>query len=284
LNAKSKFDIVNIDMMQDLPSQTIEDIQEDLIAIASLMPDSITWYTMRTNPDCSLTNEVSEEQSLEARMLITTALKSWGYSQTSGDRFCLNEESRDIFKGARNDVMMNLLGIGVSAYSHLDDLIFRNTTSTYEYKRMVSDEIFPVKTGKHYTPEEKLVAEFVLGLKDGIKLGDLAKTFLVGSFWSCLPYMNNGAKLTGDGQLFDFFVNYTKYRKKIPKLINQGYLEFNNDILQFTENGRLFENEICRSLYSPIIDAETNGNTLLAFFRKLFWDAHKTSPGFKASA
>lgn len=78
-------------------------------------------------------------------------------------------------------------------------------------------------------------------------------------------------------KLFDLF-DRCGYRKKIPRLVSLGLLKMEDMTLQFTPKGRLFENEICRMLYSPIVDAETRGQRWRAFW-KWFWDdAHKHRP------
>src|SRR3989344_2464902 len=84
-------EVLNIDMMQDLPGQTLDNVKADLEMIAELKPDSVTWYTMRVAPDCWLykrLERVAEEDSLVARIMITEKLKELDYKQTSGDRFC----------------------------------------------------------------------------------------------------------------------------------------------------------------------------------------------------
>jgi len=261
--------VLNVDMMQDLPGQTLEDIEADLQVISELRPNSVTWYTMRTNSKCWLHNRhkrVSEEDSLVARIMITDGLKQAGYTQISGDRFSLTLKDRDQFKEARSSITSDMLGMGVSAYSHLDDLIFRNETDIDEYMKIVAKGRFPVSNGKQFTKEERVIAQFVLGLKNGLELNDLAKTFLVGSIWSCVPYHLGVGK---EGKLLDVFRNYAEYRKKIPQLIGVGLLEFDGNRLQFTEKGRLFEHEICRFLYSPIVDAETRGHRIRAFLKKI---------------
>ncbi len=280
---ESGIKVLNIDMMQNLPSQTLHDVEFDLETIAELKPDSVTWYTMRVAPDCRLYDkfEFCEEDSLLARIMITEELKEMGYIQTSGDRFCLDKTFRDGFKEIRSDINSDMLGVGVSAYSHLNNLIFRNEVDVDRYMEIVLEGKLPVVSGKSFTNEEEIVVQFVLGLKNGLELNDIAKTLLVGSIWSCFPSWNGVGQ---EGKLFDFFKNYTGYRKKIPELVDTGILEFDGNRLQFTEKGRLFENEVCRMLYSPVVDAQTKGKRVRALLKKLSWDIHTTPMGCRVRA
>ena len=270
--------VVNVDMMQDLPGQTLHDIEADLEAIAELRPDSVTWYTMRVAPDCWLyqrQERVSEEDSLVARIMITERLKELGYTQTSGDRFCLGSESRDRFKESRSSVSSDMLGVGVSSYSHIGDLIFRNERDVGEYMKIVAESKLPVSEGKYFNEEERIIAQIVLGLKNGLDLNDSGKDALVGNRW--LSWL----RLSPDDRLYDLFQE-CGYRKKIPQLVDTGLLEFEGNKLQFTDKGRLFENEVCRMLYSPIVDAQTRGQRVRAFFKRFFSDS--TPAGFRVRA
>lgn len=90
-------------------------------------------------------------------------------------------------------------------------------------------------------------------------------------------------RLTPTDKLFDLFEE-CGYRKKIPKLVDAGIFEFEGNRLQFTEKGRLFENEVCRMLYSPIVDAQTKGQRVRAFLRRFLWDVHTTPIGYRLRA
>jgi len=276
--------VLNVDMMQDLPGQTLEDIESDLQAISELRPNSVTWYTMRVAPNCWLHDRFerpSEENSLVARIMITDALKQRGYTQNSGDRFSLTAKDRDKFKEARSSVTSDMLGIGVSAYSHLDDLIFRNETDIDEYMKIITRGRSPVTRGKYYDNlEERFVANLVLKLKEGIEFREGGKDMFMASAWNYFSCWNG---VGPEGRMWDL-LQRTGYRKKIPRLVHAGLLEFEGDRLQFTEKGRLFENEICRMLYSPIVDAETKGHNTLAFLEKINWDFSGTPRGYKVRA
>ena len=200
-------------------------------------------------------------------------LRELGYSQTSGDRFHLSEESRDEFKQVRSSVSTDMLGMGVSSYSHLDDTIFRNQMDLDTYVQAVSRGDLPVMSGKRYSEEEDIIAGFVLGLKNGLKLSDTAKKLLMGSMLSCFRYWNG---VGPEGKLYTIFANYTKYRKRIPKLIKHGLLEFDGNTLQFTQKGRLFENEVCRTLYSRVMDAKLKGQRVRAFFAENFLPSNRS--------
>jgi len=267
--AKARFKIVNVDMMSDLPGQGLEDIEADLGTIERVMPDSVTWYTMRVGPGCWLYNRgerVSEEEGLIARIMIVERLKELGYMQTSGDRFCLGVEAKDNFKAVRSSTHAPMLGVGASAYSSLGRIRFRNTTDTCTYIERVNSGNFPVSSSREYTPEEEVAAEFVLGLREGLELSGWGRRLLFGNWWDRLT-----ASLE-QPSMYPLLIHEWGYRKLVGQLIKHRLLELGGNTLQFTDKGRLFENEILRKFYSPMIDAEARVRRFLAAIKRFWWD------------
>ena len=259
---EAEFRTINVDMMSDLPGQTLASAEADLETIIRLKPDSVTWYTMRTPANCKLHRQAGEipmRDSLIARIMIAEGLKQAGYRQTSGDRFCLSEESKDSFKSARSSVDLQMLGLGVSAYSHLGGGVFRNEINTQKYIARINDGDFAVATGRFYDMHEKIAAEFVLGLREGLELSAIGINAIFGD-QKLFAGMESPSKL----------MHFLGYRRLVPRLIENGLLELQENCLQFTDKGRLFESEVLRMFYSPSVDAESRGKRVLGALKK-FW-------------
>ncbi len=240
---------INIDMIQDLPLQSkeyLERLKEDLFKVAELKPQHVTWYNLRLRPETAYArhdvNLVTEEKSLHTRLTIWNFMEQIGYLVLEGDRFALAESYEDKFRQTRGSVDTDLLGIGVSAYSHLHPGFFHNPReigstvradsqrAVQKYIQKVMENGQAITYGFPLTDDEILAGKFALGLKKGVPLEEIHEFLSVSP--ECGPYNN-------------------MVLHPSTKLIGAGLLEVTDGKVQFTRTGRLFENEICATFYSP---------------------------------
>lgn len=240
---------VNIDMIQDLPVRSkdyLERLKDDLLKVAELKPQHVTWYNLRLRPETAYARRdvqlVTEEQSLHTRLTIWNFMEQIGYIILEGDRFALAESYEDTFRQTRGSVDTDLLGIGVSSYSHLHPGFFHNPReigstvradsqkAVRKYIEKVMKDGHAITYGFPLTEDEILAGKFALGLKRGVSLEEVHE-FLAFSP-ECGPYNN-------------------MVLHPSTKLIDAGLLEVKYGKVQFTRTGRLFENEICATFYSP---------------------------------
>ena len=240
---------INIDMIQDLPLQSkeyLKRLKEDLFKVADLKPQHVTWYNLRLRPETAYARHdvklVTEKQSLHTRLTIWNFMEAIGYLVLEGDRFALAQSYEDKFRQTRGSVDTDLLGMGVSAYSHLHPGFFHNPReigstvradsqlAVKKYIQKVMENGHAITYGFPLTDDELLAGKFALGLKRGVHLEEIHE-FLSFSP-ECEPY--NRMVLHPS-----------------TKLIEAGLLEVTDGKVQFTRTGRLFENEICATFYSP---------------------------------
>jgi len=246
---------INIDMIQDLPEQSsspLDRLRVDLETIARLQPQHITWYNMRLRPETTYARRGSsrvspEEQSLLHRLTIWNFLETTGYQVLEGDRFAKGKEYEDKFRKARGSVTRDLLGMGVSAYSHVNGIFFQNPrvigNNVRLDSRMATDQyIERLRSGEHaitfgfsIDASERLAALFALGLKNGVSHQEIHDAYLGQP--DCGAYMAQ-------------IVN-----PRIQSYVNAGLLEAKDGVIEFSRLGKLFENEICASFYSPAVVA-----------------------------
>ncbi|HZS44437.1 MAG TPA: radical SAM protein, partial [Blastocatellia bacterium] len=127
-------DNLNIDLIQDLPNQTDEDLLTDLEYVDKIKPAQVTWYIMRLRPESrwyrryqgSSLNISESSQSIRRTLMIRQGMERIGYLAMPGGRFIRERRYRDTFKDSRAGLNSVLLGCGLSAYSHGWDYIFRN--------------------------------------------------------------------------------------------------------------------------------------------------------------
>ncbi|KND50137.1 MAG: oxygen-independent coproporphyrinogen III oxidase [Parcubacteria bacterium C7867-008] len=243
--AAQVFDNWNIDLIQSLYKGTSDEIWENLQAIDQVRPPHVTWYHGRfmDRPQGHWRNEPNmqkgfenDQQTLFGRMLIWQELAQMGYRQIDGNRFVLGERFVDPFKKTRTSVTSDLLGLGVSAYSHVGSqshepggLFFRNTTKTPDYVNRLETGFNPIESGFTFDPDEHLAASYVVGLRTG--------------------------RLPFQAHVYASEVAVSYYDRLIHELSKVKVLELVNSdsgtMIRLSELGRLFEDEILALFYSP---------------------------------
>jgi oxygen-independent coproporphyrinogen-3 oxidase len=61
----------------------------------------------------------------------------------------------------------DMIGLGVSSFSHFGGVHFQNAHSFEEYVRLLSDDRLPLARALAMTPKQKLIREMILQLKTG---------------------------------------------------------------------------------------------------------------------
>ncbi len=251
---------VNIDMIQDMPLKSkdyLERLKRDLFKVAELKPQHVTWYNMRLRPETTYARRdirmVTEKESLHTRLAIWNFMESIGYLVLEGDRFALAETFDDNFRKTRGSVETDLLGIGVSAYSHVRveslrermfQAFFQNPRvtggavradskkATETYIDAVKKNGHAISTGFFFGADEHLAGKLALGLKRGVPCEEIHEPCA----WDpeCGGYL-------------DFVLNPSE------DLLKAGLLRIDDGVVGFTRKGRLFENEVCARFYTPTV-------------------------------
>ena len=160
-----EMDVVNVDLMQDMPGQTDDDLRHDIDQIAELRPSQVTWYVERLRkwsghfPD--------SYQSVVRRLWIRDRMKEISYRPRPGGRFVCSGGDDDAFKKIRCGLDSHLVGLGASAYGHVPGRFYRNAVDTAAYTDMVFGDLPPVATGAHL----RKVDTFAGALASGIRWG-----------------------------------------------------------------------------------------------------------------
>ncbi len=241
----------NIDLIQGLYQGSLDEIWQNLVELSEILPPSVTYYNGRfsssrptgkqleTSP-ASFPNELDRHVG---RALIWRQMRALGYTQTDGNRFIRNETFADSFKNVRTSVQENLIGIGSSAYSHVNDpamigsehssgYFFRNVVGYAEYVQRIGRKQFAIEEGLAMTPEEQLAASYAINLRSG-RIDD----GVFDSYREWFPHL------------------WGHYERLVDKLTGLGLLEKSGFTLKLTRRGRLFEDEILSLFYSPSVMA-----------------------------
>jgi oxygen-independent coproporphyrinogen-3 oxidase len=163
-----EIDIVNIDLMQDMPGHSDADLEQDADQIAGLQPAQITWYVERLRkwqgeyPDAY--------RSVVRRLALRDRLKTLSYRPRPGGRFVLSGRDDDAFKSIRCGLNSHLVGLGASAYGHVPGYFYRNTIETSAYMKTVLGGNVPIASGAPLRKLDMFAGRLASGIRWGVGL------------------------------------------------------------------------------------------------------------------
>jgi coproporphyrinogen III oxidase-like Fe-S oxidoreductase len=182
--------------------ETEENWRENVRKLIEMDPDCVSIYQMEVPYNTGIFKQMKAEGKLVAPVANWATKRAWtgyafdelekaGYTVTSGYTAVKNPEKtkfvyRDsLWKGA------DLIGAGVSAFSHIGGVHFQNITEIEQYIETVSAGSLPVLRAMATTPEERLIRELILQLK----LGRVEAAYFENKFSTQLALVNSGRSL-----------------------------------------------------------------------------------------
>ena len=171
------FPQVNVDLIAGMVGETNAGWAECIRRTRELQPDSVTIYQMEVPYNTTLYARMKDDGSKEAPVADWATKRRWvseafaalaedGFQQSSaytaysgdGTSFLYRDS---LWHGA------DMLGLGVSAFSHLAGLHFQNEHAFEPYVARVEGGELPTARGYQLEPEERLIREWILQLKTG---------------------------------------------------------------------------------------------------------------------
>ncbi|MEK3875962.1 MULTISPECIES: coproporphyrinogen-III oxidase family protein [unclassified Paenibacillus] len=227
-----------IDMMYNMPNQSIDDVIEDLEKVTALNPYHIDIYNMAVFPNTYLDRQIkkgayrikpSNPNQLTAFREAHKWLKEHGYQQITTNTYSLRQKETHI--GDRLYLTNNnVLGIGVSSRGYLDGYVYKNVCDMKQYTEQVSQGLFPANLAHKLTEEEH---------------NDRTMVFF--------PITLAISKAS--------IPNYAFYEEKINTVIGMGLAEWTGDTLKLTEEGIVWAGNIAAHFIS-----EERWNTYMSSF------------------
>jgi coproporphyrinogen III oxidase-like Fe-S oxidoreductase len=163
--ARGLFPTLNVDMIFNLPGQTLVQLDRDLDLLLDLQLDQVSYYPLMTAPSARLTVERSmgrSDRSLRHAMYrrVVERLAS-GYRAASGWCFSRNEGMFDEYIIEQGDYV----GVGSGAFSYVGGSMYSTTFSLNHYCRRVEGG------------ESGLTQRRVLGARDRMRYDFLVRLF-----------------------------------------------------------------------------------------------------------
>ncbi len=175
---KAGIDNINLDLIYGIENQTLKDLEEDLKIYTSLDIKHISAYLLTAYEDTPLGllvekgsyNLPDEDTTYRMFLMIDETLSNKGFK-----RYELSNWAKESFECKHNlfywkDV--NFLGIGISAWSYVENERFGNTKNINEYFSLIEEFKKPVKFREILDEEEKRKEKIFLGLRlrEGVDL------------------------------------------------------------------------------------------------------------------
>lgn len=153
------FDNINIDLMADIPGQTVSSFQDTLRKVASMRPEHLSAYSLIIEEGTpffemeqkGLLEREDEETDREMYEFTRRFLEQQGYHRYEISNYALRG-----YQCRHNCVYwqcQEYLGVGLGASSYLAGIRFRNHSTKREYKRyvrnMMRQDIVPLRFGQN---------------------------------------------------------------------------------------------------------------------------------------
>ena len=172
------FDQINIDLIAGMVGETEANWRRCIEETIALLPESVTIYQMEVPYNTTLYQRMKADGSDHAPVAdwetkrrwteqAFAALESAGYQVGSAYTAKRGEHTRFVY---RDELWhgADLLGIGVSAFSHLGGVHFQDEHDFEPYLARVEAGELPIRRALRLGPEERMIREFILQLKLGV--------------------------------------------------------------------------------------------------------------------
>jgi len=175
------FRSVNIDLIYGLPKQTPDGFSRTLDQVLAIRPDRLAVYSYAHLPDLFRAQKQinaedlpTPEVKLSLMHMAITRLTAAGYVYIGMDHFALPDDELATaqargglhrnFMGYTTHADSDLIGLGVSAISHIGSTFSQNPRDLPSWERALDEGRLPVFRGLHMTEDDELRADLIQAL------------------------------------------------------------------------------------------------------------------------
>ncbi|KAA0003643.1 MAG: radical SAM family heme chaperone HemW [Thermoplasmata archaeon] len=226
------FDIVDIDLMYNLPNQTMKDWEIDLQNAIDLGVENISFFPLHIHPNTLLgkqiesgeiphpqTKDVEIDMYLKAVEMLTNA----GYKQQHISKFVLpnTDHKYNILRLGHHDCVV----CGPMANGNIGNCVYKNTKSIEKYMNMVRDGNFPIADCVRLSKEDEMRRYMIRGL---------------------------GLLKVDKREFKNLFGEYPEYifPDIFEQLIKKGLILVSENEIKLTEIGKIWGYNVCASFCS----------------------------------
>ena len=229
------FPQINVDLIVGMIGETEEKWREAVRKTIELAPDSVTIYQMELPYNTVISQDILKKGA-ESPIADWATKRRWlnyafeeflahDYEIAGADIVATKKKTcRFIYR----DALWHggdMIGIGVSSFSHFGGVNFQNAHNFEEYMRILNEDRLPLLRAVSLTPKQRLIREMVLQLKTGaLDTGYFQQKFGVDVWEEFLPVYEN---LAADKLL--------EREKSHVQLTRRGLLEVDGFLPEFFE-------------------------------------------------
>ena len=171
------FPQINIDLIAGMMGETEEKWREAVRRAIELEPDSVTIYQMELPYNTLISRDILQK-GIESPIADWTTKRNWL-------NYAFEEFLKHDYEIAGTDIVAtkkktcrfiyrdalwhggDMIGLGVSSFSHFAGVNFQNAHNFEEYVRIINEDRLPIYRAVSLTPKQQLIREMVLQLKTG---------------------------------------------------------------------------------------------------------------------
>ncbi|HEX5966042.1 MAG TPA: coproporphyrinogen-III oxidase family protein [Pyrinomonadaceae bacterium] len=196
------FPQINVDLIAGMAGETEEKWREAVRRTLELAPDSVTIYQMELPYNTVISQDILKKG-------ITSPIADWAAKRRwlnyAFEQFLAHDyeiAGSDIVATKRKTCRFiyrdalwhggDMIGIGVSSFSHFGGVNFQNAHNFEEYVRILNEDRLPLLRAVSLTPKQRLIREMVLQLKTGaLDTGYFQEKYGVDVWKEFLPVYEN---------------------------------------------------------------------------------------------
>jgi oxygen-independent coproporphyrinogen III oxidase len=171
------FPQINIDLIAGMMGETEDKWRETIQRALELEPDSVTIYQMELPYNTVISQDILKK-GIQSPIADWSTKRHWlnyafdrfldrGYEIAGSDIVSTKKKTcRFIYR----DALWHggdMIGIGVSSFSHFGGVNFQNAHNFEEYVRILNEDRLPLFRAVALTPKQRLIREMILQLKTG---------------------------------------------------------------------------------------------------------------------
>ena len=171
------FPQINVDLIAGMIGETEEKWREAVRRTLELQPDSLTIYQMELPYNTVISQDILKK-GMESPIADWVTKRRWlnyafeeflahGYEIAGSDIVATKKKTcRFIYR----DALWHggdMIGLGVSSFSHFGGVNFQNAHNFEEYVRILNEDHLPIYRAVSLTSRQRLIREMVLQLKTG---------------------------------------------------------------------------------------------------------------------
>ncbi|TNC89754.1 MAG: oxygen-independent coproporphyrinogen III oxidase [Alcanivorax sp.] len=232
---------VNFDLIYGLPYQTVASVRETITKVIDLSPDRISLFNYAHLPQRFKSQSLLPEEALppaEEKLQIlcdaSNQLMNAGYVYIGMDHFAKPTDELALaqaegslhrnFQGYTTFKDADLVGLGVSSISLINNIYCQNTKSITEYQGLVEENNSPLNAGVVLSTDDEIRRAVIMSL--------LCQNWLI------------PAQIEAQfGIRFEHY--FSSEIKSLNEFVNAGLLSLQNGVYNVTPKGRLVVRKIC---------------------------------------